>query len=87
MNEGVVYTLSHASMGVYPKNTRAQYVNALPKTLTLTNVAINSLWLCLEAVTMENSIVQYKRTSDADIITLPENLPISSKYYLLMNFL
>ena len=57
MNEGIVYTLPNASMGVYPKNTHAQYANTITKTLTLTNLGIHSLWLCLEAVTLENSIV------------------------------
>ena len=78
MNEGIAYTLSNASMDVYPKNTRAQYTNTTSKTLTLIDVDGKSLWVCLEAVTIENSIVQYKRTNDADIITLSETLPVSS---------
>ena len=56
------------------------------KTVTLTKLGINSLWLCLEAITMETSIIQYKRTNDVDIITLSETFPMSSKLSVLNEY-
>ena len=62
MNEGSFYVMSHACMNIFPTNTCSTYSNTLAKQLKVTNVGINSLWVALESVTIENSITQYKNT-------------------------
>ena len=62
MNEGSFYVLSNACMNIFPTNARSIYSNTLTKPIKVRNVGVNSLWLALESVTIENSIIQYKNT-------------------------
>ena len=72
MNEGVIYTLSNSSMTIYPDNTRANYINTLPRTIGVSQVGASSIWLSLESVAIENSIIPYKKSEEPDIITYDE---------------
>lgn len=60
MNEESCYVLSNACMNVFPTNTRSNYSNTLTKQLKVKYVGVNSLWMALDSVTIENSIIQYK---------------------------
>ena len=72
MNGGVIYALSNSSMTIYPDNTRANYINTLPRTIGVSQVGASSIWLSLESVAIENSIIPYKKSEEPDIITYDE---------------
>ena len=82
MNEGSFYVMSNACINMFPTNTRSTYSNTLAKQLKVTNVGINSLWVALESVTIENSITQYKNTDvEYDLLHLDNH---SNKVSFLM---
>ena len=60
MEDEIIYTISNASMNLFPQNSRAKFSNALPKVITTKYANISSLYVSLENLIMENSIVQYK---------------------------
>ena len=62
MNEGVIYALSNSSTAIYPDNTRSDYINTLPRAIGVSKIGVNSIWLSLEAVAIENSIIPYKKS-------------------------
>ncbi len=71
MNKGSFYILSNACMDIFPANTRSTFSNTLTKQFNVNNVGSNSLWLAVDSITIENSIIQYIRTdSEHDIISL-----------------
>ena len=64
MNEGAFYVLSNACIDTFPSNTRSKYSNTLSKQLNVKHTSVNSLWLALDSLTIQNSIVQYKNNDD-----------------------
>ena len=64
MNKGSFYVLSNGCMDIYPDNVRTRYSNTLTKQINIPLVESNSLWLALESITVEHSIIQYK---DSDV--------------------
>ena len=72
MSEGVLFALSNSSTDIYPDNTRSSYTNKLPRTISVSKVGVNGLWLSLESLAIENSIIPYKKSEEADIITYEE---------------
>ena len=69
MSAQIVYAVSNSSMELYPGNTRAKFSNHLSKEVFVQNTGKNSLWLTLENVLSENSIVNYTKSDNLpDII-------------------
>ena len=67
-----MFALSNSSTDIYPDNTRSSYTNKLPRTISVSKVGVNGLWLSLESLAIENSIIPYKKSEEADIITYEE---------------
>ena len=72
MSEGVLFALSYSSLDIYPGNTRSSYTNRLPATISVSKIGVSGLWLSLESLAIENSIIPYKKSVDPDIITHEE---------------
>ena len=72
MSEGVLFALSNSSLDIYPGNTRSSYTNRLPATISVSKIGVSGLWLSLESLAIENSIIPYKKSVDPDIITYEE---------------
>ena len=73
MSNLIFYTISNASMSLYPENSRSGYLNHLPKQICTSSSGSKALWLSLESITFENSIIQYKRREDPDIISFHQD--------------
>ena len=54
-----IYIISTGSMQTHPANKRSSFTNKLPKPLTLSIKHESSLFLSLESIAIENSIIQY----------------------------
>ena len=70
MSTTTLYTLSNSSMTIYTKNTRSAYRNRLSKPVSVSNLGINSLWLALQSITFENTIIPYTLSKSPDIILI-----------------
>ena len=55
-----LYLISNGSMGIFPENKRSRYINRLSKPLSLQDNSLSYLYIALESVTIENSIIQYR---------------------------
>ena len=51
-----VYTVSNASMDTFPKNTRSQYSNMLPKVIRPIKESTDFLYLSLESLILEKNV-------------------------------
>ena len=80
MSEGVLFALSNSSTDIYPDNTRSSYTNKLPRTISVSKVGVNGLWLSLESLAIENSIIPYKKSEEADIITYEEKNVLDKEF-------
>ena len=60
MSEGILFALSNNSLDIYPGNTRSSYTNRLPATISVSKIGVKGLWLSLESLAIENSIIPYK---------------------------
>ena len=68
-NSELIYTLSNSSMKFYPENARTKYTNKLSKYISTSIPGHNFLWISLESITFENSIIQYEKNNIPDIIS------------------
>ena len=81
MNKGSFYVLSNGCMNIYPDNVRTNYSNTLAKQINIPLVESNSLWLALESITVEHSIIQYKDSDvSRDIMILDQSDLISKSF-------
>ena len=64
MNKRSLYVLSNGCIDISPDNVRTSYSNILTKQINLSAIGSNSLWVALESITVEHSIIQYK---DSDV--------------------
>ena len=80
MNKGSFYVLSNGCMDIYPDNVRTRYSNTLTKQINIPLVESNSLWLALESITVEQSIIQYKDSDVTHDILILEN-DNTTKYF------
>lgn len=59
MSSQHVYTISNASMDIFPENSRGSFSNILPKPIKPKNENTKALYLSLDNLIMENTLVQY----------------------------
>ena len=88
MSTNIIYTLSNSSMKIYPNNTRTKFTNKLYKQIEVTRQGYDSLWMSLESITFENTIIQYKGDTSYDIICFPfdiERYAFPYKYFENLN--
>ena len=81
MNKGSFYVLSNGCMNIYPDNVRTNYSNTLPKQINIPLVESNSLWLALESITVEHSIMQYKDSDVSHDILILDQFDLISKSF------
>jgi len=55
-----LYLISNGSMSIFPENKRSRYINRLSKPLSVQDNSLSYLYIALESVTIENSIIQYR---------------------------
>ena len=68
MTNELIYAVSNSSMDVFPTNSRTKFSNKFPKEISIT-CNDNSLYLSVENLILENTIIQYKNKRDSpDII-------------------
>ena len=58
-NSVAIYIISSGSMEIHPANKRSSFTNKLARPLTLPIKHESSLFLGLESIAIENSIIQY----------------------------
>ena len=79
MTNELIYAVSNSSMDVFPTNSRTNFSNKFPKEISPTRDD-NTLYLSVESLIMENTIVQYKHKNGLpDIIWKSSNLIKSFK--------
>ena len=77
MDRELLYAISNSSMDIYPENSRTKFSNKFPKEI-LIDSDTNSLWVSIETIIMENTIVQYKAMNNTpDIIWFSSNFHTS----------
>ena len=59
-----VYTVSNASMDTFPKNTRSQYSNMLPKVIRPIKESTDFLYFSLESLILEKTFVRFNPGSN-----------------------
>ena len=63
----LIYVVSNSGMDVFPKNSRTKFSNNFPKEISITHND-NALYLSVENLILENTIIQYKnRRGSPDI--------------------
>ena len=80
MGEGVLFALSISSLDICSGNKHSSYTNRLPAAISLSKIGVSGLWLSLECLAIENSIIPYKKSEDPDIITF-EEIDVSNKQF------
>ena len=83
-----VYTVSNASMDTYPKNSRSQYSNMLPKVIKPIKENADGLYLSLESLILEKTFVQFNSDSNTpDIFWYNPLNSHSRKFFLVIQHL
>ena len=59
MTSELIYAVSNSGMDIFPTNSRTQFSNKFPKEISTTHDD-NALYLSVENLIMENTIIQYK---------------------------
>ena len=59
MTNELVYAVSNSGMDIFPTNSRTQFSNKFPKEIFTTHDD-NALYLSVENLILENTIIQYK---------------------------
>ena len=79
MTSELIYVVSNSGMDVFPKNSRTKFSNNFPKEISITHND-NALYLSVENLILENTIIQYKnRRGSPDIIWKSSRLVKSFK--------
>ena len=81
MNAQIVYAVSNSSMELYPSNTRARFCNHLSKEVFVQETGKNSLWLTLENLLTENTIVSYNKSDNLPDIIFNHSRRDKSKFF------
>ena len=82
MNSQIVYAVSNSSMELYPSNTRSRFCNHLSKEVFVQETGKNSLWLTLENLLTENTIVSYNKSDNLPDIIFNHSIRDKSSFFL-----
>ena len=81
MNPQIIYALSNSSMELYRGNTRSTFCNQLSKEIFVDQTRKNCLWLNLENLLTENTIVTYNKSDSLPDIIFNHSRKDQSKFF------
>ncbi len=74
MNRELLYAISNSNMDMFPVNSRTKFSNKFPKEFSIDNINDNAIWISVENIIMQNTIIQYKNIGNIpDIIWFTSN--------------
>ena len=81
MNAQIIYAVSNSSMELYRGNTRSTFCNHLSKEIFVDQTGKNCLWLNLENLLTENTIVTYNKSDNLPDIIFNHSRKDQSKFF------
>ena len=80
MSEGVLLALPNSCTDIPPDNTHSSYTNKLSRGISVSKIGVNGLRLSVDSLAIENSIIPYKKSEEAQIITYEKTTFHTNKF-------
>ena len=72
MTSESIYVISNSNMRMFPDNSRTAFSNKFPKELSVSNEGDNALWVIVENVIFENTMIRYRKKDAVPDIMLTD---------------